>query len=43
MPKFGWEKEIVLPRNATFRVNSIEKSSSGWGHVLHCTYLGTKE
>jgi phage-related protein (TIGR01555 family) len=43
----GSEAEIVLPRNAVFRIDKVEDREFGYskdkGHLLHVTYLGTKE
>jgi hypothetical protein len=43
MPKFDWEKEVVLPRNGTFRIKEVQKAQNGYGSVLICDYLGTKQ
>lgn len=41
MPQFNWEKEVLLPRNSTFKITKVVPD--GKTTHLHLTYLGTKE
>jgi hypothetical protein len=34
------EKETVLPRNATFRIDKVEQGKNGCQNLVHVTYIG---
>lgn len=42
----SYEREIVLPDRAIFRIDKVEQAAGNYGkakHVIHVTYLGTRD